>query len=168
MTDPKEVVLRHISAFNARDRHAEPWSANAEIVSPPGAVTGRDQVLAFLGVFQEAFPDGQLEVRHLLVDGSAAAVEGAFRGTHNGTLHSPGGDIGATGRSVEFRWAPYTGPKASSWLGSTCSSTSSTSWASWAFPQAKRPAPQSLRSRLIRAPPGILSRPRSRRRPGRC
>jgi predicted ester cyclase len=105
MTDPKDVVLRHISAFNARDRHAEPWSANAEIVSPAGAVTGRDQVLAFLGVFQEAFPDGQLEVRHMLVDGSAAAVEGAFRGTHNGTLHSPGGDIGATGRSVEFRWA---------------------------------------------------------------
>lgn len=105
MTDPRDVVLRHISAFNARDRHAEPWSANAEIVSPAGAVTGRDQVLAFLGVFQEAFPDGQLEVRHLLVDGSAAAVEGAFRGTHNGTLHSPGGDIGATGRSVEFRWA---------------------------------------------------------------
>jgi predicted ester cyclase len=105
MTDPKDVVLRHISAFNARDRHADPWSANAEMVTPAGAMTGRDQVLAFLGVLQEAFPDGLLEVRQMLVDGSAAAVEGAFRGTHNGTLHSPGGDIGATGRSVEFRWA---------------------------------------------------------------
>jgi predicted ester cyclase len=62
-------------------------------------------VLAFLGVFQEAFPDGRLEIKQLLVDGSAAAVEGVFRGTHNGVLHSPAGDIGPTGKSIEFRWA---------------------------------------------------------------
>ena len=105
MAGSKDVVLRHISAFNARDRQAEPWSADAEMVSPGGAMTGRDQVLAFLGAFQEAFPDGRLDVTSILADGSAAAVEGTFRGTHNGTLHAPGGDIGATGKSIEFRWA---------------------------------------------------------------
>jgi predicted ester cyclase len=105
VTGPKDVVLRHISAFNARDRHADPWSANAEMITPAGAMTGRDQVLAFLGVFQEAFPDGRLEVKQLLADGSAAVAEGTFGGTHTGTLHAPAGDIDATGRSVEFRWA---------------------------------------------------------------
>jgi predicted ester cyclase len=79
--------------------------STVEKASSTRAVTGRDQVLAFLGVFQEAFPDGRLEVTSILADGSAAAVEGTFRGTRNGTLHAPGGDIGATGKSVECRWA---------------------------------------------------------------
>ena len=56
MTAPSDVIRKHIEAFNARDQGAEPWSAGAEMVSPAGTVTGRDQVLAFLGVFQEAFP----------------------------------------------------------------------------------------------------------------
>src|SRR6516225_4904822 len=78
MTAPSDVIRKHIEAFNARDQGAEPWSAGAEMVSPAGTVTGRDQVLAFLG---------------------------AFRGTHNGVLHAPAGDIGPTGKSIEFRWA---------------------------------------------------------------
>jgi predicted ester cyclase len=105
MTAPSDVIRKHIEAFNVRDQMADPWSADSEMVTPGGAMTGRDQVLAFLGVFQEAFPDGRLEIKQLLVDGSAAAVEGAFRGTHNGVLHSPAGDIGPTGKSIEFRWA---------------------------------------------------------------
>jgi predicted ester cyclase len=105
MTAPSDVIRKHIEAFNARDQRADPWSASAEMVTPAGTMTGRDQVLAFLGVFQEAFPDGRLEIKQLLADGPAAAVEGAFRGTHNGVLHAPAGDIGPTGRSIEFRWA---------------------------------------------------------------
>jgi predicted ester cyclase len=104
MTDPGAVIRRHIEAFNSRDRDAEPWSATAELVAPVAAVSGREQVLDFLGVFQEAFPDGRLEVKQLLVDGDAAAGEGAFVGTHDGVLRTPGGDLEATGRRVEFRW----------------------------------------------------------------
>jgi predicted ester cyclase len=105
MSGSGDVVQRHIEAFNARDAESEPWSADAEMVAPGATVTGREAVLGFLGVFQEAFPDGRLEIRHLLADGTSAAVEGAFVGTHDGVLHSPDGDIAPTGRAIEFRWA---------------------------------------------------------------
>jgi predicted ester cyclase len=105
MTDPGGVVRRHIEAFNARDRDAEPWSATAEFVAPGAAISGREQVLDFVSAFQEAFPDGRLALKQLLVDGDAAAVEGAFVGTHEGVLRTPGGEVAATGRRVDFRWA---------------------------------------------------------------
>lgn len=105
MTDPGAVVRRHIAAFNARDRDAEPWSATADLVAPGAAISGRDQVLGFLSVFWEAFPDGRLELKQLLVDGDAAAAEGVFVGTHEGVLRTPGGEVAATGRRIAFRWA---------------------------------------------------------------
>jgi predicted ester cyclase len=105
MAGSGDVVIQHIEAFNDRDRDAEPFAADAEMVAPGATVTGRDEVLGFLGVFQEAFPDGRLEVKQLLVDGSSAAVEGVFAGTHDGVLHTPDGDVAATGKPVEFRWA---------------------------------------------------------------
>lgn len=100
-----DVVRRHVEAFNARDEAAEPWAAEATLVAPGGAVEGRAAVLGFLGVFHEAFSQGRLEIRTLLSDGSAVAVEGAFVGTHDGVLRTPDGEVPATGRPVEFRWA---------------------------------------------------------------
>ena len=105
MAGSGDVVLRHIEAFNERDRDGDPWAADAEIIAPGGAFKGRDNVLGFLGAFQQAFPDGRLEVKKLLVEGSSAAAEGTFAGTHDGVLPSPEGDVAATGKSVEFRWA---------------------------------------------------------------
>jgi predicted ester cyclase len=105
MTDPGAVVRRHIDAFNARDRDAEPWSATAELVAPVAVISGREQALEFLSVFQEAFPDWRLELKQLLVDDDTAAAEGAFVGTHEGVLRTPGGEVAATGRRVDFRWA---------------------------------------------------------------
>jgi predicted ester cyclase len=104
MTDPKSVVERHIQAFGAKDAEAEPWSADAEIVAPGGQFGGRDQVLGFLGVFWEAFPDGRLEIARSIGEGSSAAAEGVFSGTHTGILHTPNGDVPPTGRKVKFRW----------------------------------------------------------------
>ena len=105
MSGSGDVVRRHIEAFNARDAESSPWAEDAEIQAPGATVSGREAVLGFLGVFQAAFPDGRLEVRNLLSDGSSAAAEGAFVGTHDGVLHSPQGDVPPTGKSVELRWA---------------------------------------------------------------
>src|SRR3974390_1346361 len=99
MTAPSDVIRKHIEAFNARDQRADPWSAGAEMVTPAGTMTGRDQVLGFLGVFQEAFPDGRLEIKQLLADGPAASLDGALRATHNGGIHSPGADTAPPGTS---------------------------------------------------------------------
>ena len=105
MPDAKDVILKHIAAFNDRDSDAEPFAADAEMVAPGAQVSGRDDVIGFLGVFHEAFPDGRLEVKKLLSDGPAAAAEGTFVGTHDGVLHTPNGDVAPTGRAIEFRWA---------------------------------------------------------------
>ena len=105
MPDAKDVILKHIAAFNDRDSDAEPWAADAEMTAPGAQVSGRDDVIGFLDVFHEAFPDGRLEVKQLLSDGRGAAAEGTFVGTHDGVLHTPNGDVAPTGRAVEFRWA---------------------------------------------------------------
>ncbi|HEY7594050.1 MAG TPA: ester cyclase [Actinophytocola sp.] len=105
MPDAKDVILKHIAAVNDRESDAEPWAADAELVAPGGQANGREAVLAFLGVFHEAFPDLHLEIKQLLTDGSAAAAEGTITGTHDGVLHTPNGDVSPTGRAVEFRWA---------------------------------------------------------------
>jgi hypothetical protein len=105
MPDARDVILRHIAAVNDRDSAAEPWAADAELLAPGGHANGRGEVIGFIGVFQEAFPDLRLEVKRLLTDGSSAAAEGTLAGTHNGVLHTPNGDVAPTGRPVELRWA---------------------------------------------------------------
>jgi len=104
MPDPKRVVERHIEAFNARDTDAAPWSEDADFVAPNASMQGREQVLGFLGVFWDAFPDGRLETSRLLAEGSVVAAEGRFTGTHTGVMRTPAGDVAATGRQVDFRW----------------------------------------------------------------
>ena len=105
MASARDVILKHIDAFNDRDSDADPWAADAEMVAPGGGASGRDEVIGFLGVFREAFPDLRLEIKQLLSNGPAAAAEGTLAGTHDGVLHTPNGDIPPTGRAVELRWA---------------------------------------------------------------
>jgi predicted ester cyclase len=105
MHSARDVILKHIDAFNDRDSGADPWAADAEMTAPGAQVSGRDNVIGFIAVFQEAFPDLRLEIKQLLTDGPAAAAEGTLRGTHNGVLSSPNGDVAPTGRSVELPWA---------------------------------------------------------------
>jgi predicted ester cyclase len=104
MADVKQVVERHVDAFNGRRADADPWSEDAEFVAPGASLRGRDEVLGFLRAFWEAFPDGRLEVSRVLSDGFVAAAEGRFVGTHTGPLHTPNREVAATGRPVEFRW----------------------------------------------------------------
>ena len=105
MPSARDVILKHIDAVNGRDSDADPWAADAEMTAPGAQVSGRDNVIGFIGVFQEAFPDLRLEIEQLLTDGPAAAAEGTITGTHDGVLHTPNGDVAPTGRAVEFRWA---------------------------------------------------------------
>ncbi len=106
MSIPKQVVEQHIEAFNARTPDADPWTDDAEMIAPGASVAGRENVLKFLGVFHEAFPDGRLAIIRLIASGDTdAAVEGSFTGVHDGVLHTPAGDVPPTGRPVTFRWA---------------------------------------------------------------
>jgi predicted ester cyclase len=104
MGDPKQVVERHIAAFNARDADAYPWMADLQFVAPGAKLQGREQVLGFMHGFWDAFPDGRLELVRLISQGSTAAGEGTFAGTHTGTMRTPAGEVPPTDRKVEFRW----------------------------------------------------------------
>ena len=44
-----------VDAVNGRDSDADPWAADAEMTAPGAQVSGRDKVIGFIGVFQEAF-----------------------------------------------------------------------------------------------------------------
>jgi len=101
----RDVILKHIDAFNSRDRDADPWAADAEFKAPGAQVSGRDNVIGFIAVFQEAFPDLRLEIEQLLTDGAAAAAEGIMSGTHDGVFHTPDGDVAPTGRALALPWA---------------------------------------------------------------
>ncbi len=105
MSSAKDVILKHVDAMNARDSDADPWAADAEMAAPGAQVSGRDNVIGFLAVFQDAFPDLRLEIVQLLTDGTAAAAEGTLRGTHTGVLQTPNGAVAPTGQGVELPWA---------------------------------------------------------------
>jgi len=123
MPNARDVILKHIDAFNGRDSDADPWAADAEFTAPGAKVSGRDNVIGFIAVFQEAFPDLRLEIEQLLTDGSAAAAEGIMTGTHDGVFHTPrrcradrtshcapvGGGLRHRGRRAEVR-APVLRP----------------------------------------------------------
>jgi predicted ester cyclase len=104
MADPKHVVERHVETFNGRDTDASPWSDDGELVAPNATMRGREHILAFFGVFWEAFPDGRLETWRVLAEGPIVAAEGRFSGTHTGVLRTPAGEVPATGRNVDLRW----------------------------------------------------------------
>ncbi len=89
MLNARDVILKHIDAVNARDSDADPWAADAEMTAPGAQVSGRDNVIEFLAVFQDAFPDLRLETKQLLSDGPAAAAEGTLQGTHTGGFTPP-------------------------------------------------------------------------------
>ena len=105
MSNARDVILKHIDAFNGRDSDAEPWAADGELRAPMARVSGRDDIIGFFGVFWNAFPDVRLELHQLLADGQAAAAEGTLTGTHNGVLPTPNGDVAPTGRAVDLQWA---------------------------------------------------------------
>jgi predicted ester cyclase len=98
------AIERHLAAFNAKDADAESFSANAEVVAPGARLRGREQVLDWLGVYWEAFPDAHNEIDRSIESGSVTAAEGRLMGTHTGTLRTPQGDVPPTGRSVELPW----------------------------------------------------------------
>ena len=70
VSNAKDVILKHIDAFNGRDSDAEPWAADGELRAPMARVSGRDDIIGFFGVFWNAFPDVRLELHQLLADGT--------------------------------------------------------------------------------------------------
>ena len=54
--------------------------------------------------WRSAFPDGEVEIVNVIVDGDWAVVEFVNRGTHTGPLQSSLGTFAPSGRSMEVRY----------------------------------------------------------------
>jgi steroid delta-isomerase-like uncharacterized protein len=54
--------------------------------------------------WRDAFPDGEVKITNVIVQGEWAVVEFVNRGTQTGTLHSSLGEFPPTGRAMEVRY----------------------------------------------------------------
>jgi predicted ester cyclase len=106
--DARSLIARDIELWNTRD-HAG-WLAIADLhrmeLEAPGGLrlVGRDAAESLWATWNEAFPDNRIEVVSIHADDRGGVQEGRFRGTHNGMLRGPAGDIPATGRPLDARF----------------------------------------------------------------
>ena len=54
--------------------------------------------------WRDAFPDGEVKITNVIVQGEWAVVEFVNRGTQTGALHSSLGEFPPTGRAMEVRY----------------------------------------------------------------
>jgi steroid delta-isomerase-like uncharacterized protein len=96
-------VLDALSAHDL-DRVAAVVDESFEFIDVGGGdvVHSQEEWRAFCGVFVRAFPDLTQDIRLLVDAGEYAFAEVVARGTHNGPLASPDGEIAATGRKIEI------------------------------------------------------------------
>jgi predicted ester cyclase len=101
--EARQVAERGLKAFNAHDMEALARDAAPDVESTaPGDVKlkGPQAVKEYNQNFITAFPDARVEAKNIYTQGNTVIVEGVFTGTHDGTLHTPMGDVPATGRKV--------------------------------------------------------------------
>lgn len=101
----REAFERGTDTFNAHDIDGfAAVLANDVVFQAPGEMRGQGKpaCVEFYGGWLSAFPDGHVEVHDVHFIDDVAVEEGTFSGTHNGILHTPNGEIPATGRSVSL------------------------------------------------------------------
>jgi len=110
MSDTRSTFDAWMDAFNAHDEQAiRALTADDCVFEGPGGVhlEGGDAVAGYAMVWLNAFSDAHLSAHQVVVDGDWVAMAGVFRGTHDGTLASPDGDVPATGRTLEGRCSQF-------------------------------------------------------------
>ncbi len=100
MTDPRQLVERlHTELFASGDLATLDRFFAPDVVShdmPPGFPQGIEGVRRFFQTFRDAFPDVEVCVDEIVVEGERAAVATTISGTHRGELLG----IAPTGRHV--------------------------------------------------------------------
>lgn len=106
-----EAFAKAVEIINAHDAKsfAATYAADAVVHDPfyPQPLKGRDAVEQDMVELLRAFPDMRISTGALLQDGDTVAAEFTLRGTHQGPLASPDGEIAATGRSIENHGAVF-------------------------------------------------------------
>ena len=99
----RQAFEKGTDTFNAHDIDGfTSVLADDVTYNAPGGMRGQGKAACaqFFAAWWDAFPDAYVDVHAVHITGDIAVEEGTFTGTHHGTLRSPAGDIGATGRPV--------------------------------------------------------------------
>ena len=106
--DNEAIVWELHEAFNARDldRAAAHADEDAEYLTVATGETfhGREGYKRYMQNWIDAFSDASTEVTAIHAGDDFAVVEFTGRGTHDGTLSSPSGDVAPTCRTVKNRF----------------------------------------------------------------
>ena len=107
----KYSVKEQIEALNRHDAAAFAgfYTPDALVHDPQHAepLKGRDAIRKDIADFIGAFPDLNFTLKTVVESGDTVAFEGAGKGTHKGPMASPAGEIPATNRPMEFRFAAF-------------------------------------------------------------
>ena len=85
------------------------YTADAVVEDPqyPEPLKGRAAIRKDISDFVTAFPDLNFTVKSVLQDGDSVAFEGVGKGTHKGPMAGPAGEIPATYRPMQVRFAAF-------------------------------------------------------------
>lgn len=106
----KQVVEQLIQAINTRDGAtvAQRYTDTATILGQSDEpLRGSKAISDNYDSYFRAYPDFSFELKSSMEDGRLLSCEGIVRGTHNGPLATPDGDIAPTGRKVEIDVAAF-------------------------------------------------------------
>ena len=100
----RSIFDKGTEAFNGHDAEAmmETWADDVVTRAPGGpALAGKEASRTFFTSWLDAFPDARVEFQDIHEAGQVVIGEGTFHGTHRATLRGPGGELPATGRTVQ-------------------------------------------------------------------
>ncbi|GGG62500.1 hypothetical protein GCM10011374_27120 [Kocuria dechangensis] len=107
----RQELQAQFEAMNAHDISAFAgfYADDAVVVDPqyPEPLRGRAAVEQDARAFLTAFPDLQMVLVSALFDDRTIAAEATLRGTHDGPLALPDGELPPTGRRLEFPMAVF-------------------------------------------------------------
>ncbi|HLQ62912.1 MAG TPA: ester cyclase [Candidatus Acidoferrales bacterium] len=104
----KALAEKAVKAFNEGDLEqiARMTAPDATYKAPGGVeLRGPQQVKEYFKTWRKAFPDAQITVEKIVVQGHNVATQGTFTGTHSGPFTTPGGEIAPTGKKVSGAYA---------------------------------------------------------------
>ena len=104
-----ELIETWWHAFTA-GRLADCASVMADDVDfrgPGVQMRGRAELIPYLQIFKEAFPDLRRVSSTVVEQGDTAIVELVLEGTHTGPMRSPEGTIPPTGKKVVWKAADF-------------------------------------------------------------
>ena len=108
MGQARDTAARFYELFAEEDIDgaAELFDSDCKHVLP-GGEQGMDQWKAFTAAFRTALTDGHMDVQHVVESDDAVAVEARLKGTFESPLTLSSGEIAATGKPIDVRFADF-------------------------------------------------------------